>query len=57
MPWKVFRTVHRDAADYNSPEAAPIRSHMPPKPQDATLQQLTDSSKATEPEVSAVFTI
>ena len=40
---------------YNSSEAGPIRAHAPLKATDATLAQLSDTSKASEPEIQAIF--
>ena len=44
-------------ANYNSPEAAPLRAHVPFKFTDATLEQLSDPSKITEQERAAVLTV
>ena len=44
------------AAVYNSPDAAPLRVHRPLNLHDLTLEQLADSSKATDEEVSAILT-
>jgi hypothetical protein len=44
-----------NAAVYNSPEAAVLRSHMPFKPSDATLQQIGDPSLASDEEINALF--
>jgi hypothetical protein len=40
---------------YNSSEAGPIRARAPLKATDATLAQLSDTSKASEPEIQAIF--
>jgi len=44
-------------AIYNSPEAEPLRPHLPFKVQEATLQQMTDTSKATDEQVNAIFAL
>src|SRR5260370_5362905 len=41
------------AAVYNSPEAGVLRSHMPLKPFDATLQQMSDPSVVNDQEIDA----
>ena len=43
------------AAVYNSPEAASLRPHMPLQPIDVTLEQMSDSSVATDQEIHAIF--
>ena len=43
-------------AAYNSPEADPIRIHLPLNFTDATLQQLGDASYATSTEIRALLT-
>jgi hypothetical protein len=42
---------------YSSTEAIPVRAHAPLKSTDATLQQLSDESRATDKEISALLTI
>jgi hypothetical protein len=42
------------AAVYNSPEAAPLRPHVPLDPREATLAQLSDTTFATGPEIAAI---
>ena len=42
-------------AVYNSPELAPLRRHLPFKPTDATLEQLTDASLATDEEIRVIL--
>ena len=42
-------------AIYNSPDYDPLRPRLPIKAEQATLQQLTDASKATDAEISAIF--
>src|SRR5438045_9428294 len=39
---------------YNSPEAAPLRPHLPLVPTQATLAQLSDAALATPIEISAI---
>jgi hypothetical protein len=39
---------------YNSPEAAPLRPHLPLNPTQATLTQLSDPALATPPEITAI---
>jgi hypothetical protein len=43
------------AAVYNSPDAAVLRSHMPLKATDATLQQMSDTSVVGDQEINAIF--
>jgi hypothetical protein len=42
---------------YNSPEFAPLRKHAPYKASDATLEQLSDNSLATDEEVKTILEI
>jgi hypothetical protein len=42
---------------YNSPEAASLRPHIPLKPFDATLEQMSDSSVANDQEINAILTV
>jgi hypothetical protein len=42
-------------AVYNSPEAAPLRPHVPQSARDATLAQLSDQSLATKGEIDAIL--
>jgi hypothetical protein len=42
-------------AVYNAPEAEPVRSHSPIKPEEISLIQLSDTSLATKPEVNAII--
>ena len=43
------------AAIYSSPEYAPLRQHIPLTITDATLQQLSDSSLASQDEIHAIL--
>jgi hypothetical protein len=43
------------AAVYNSPEAAVLRPHMPLKPVDTTLQQISDLSIINDQEIQAIL--
>lgn len=42
-------------AIYNSPEAAVLRPHRPLDFTEATLQQMADTSKVTDPEIKAIL--
>jgi hypothetical protein len=44
-----------NAAVYDEPETAPIRSHLPLNLADASLQQLTDTAKPTPDEIQALY--
>jgi hypothetical protein len=44
-------------AVYNSPATALLRSHVPPNPNKATLQQLSDGSFATPDEIQAILVV
>jgi hypothetical protein len=39
---------------YSSPEAEPIRGHVPFKPRDATAAQLSDPARATDQEIATI---
>jgi hypothetical protein len=40
---------------YNSPDFAPLRSHIPFNPLEVTLQQMSDTTFATPVEIQAIF--
>ena len=39
---------------YNSPDAAPLRAHVPLNPTEATIQQLSDPAPPTAAEIAAI---
>lgn len=44
-------------AVYNSPDFAPLRPHVPLMITNATLEQLTDASNATDDEIKAIYAV
>src|SRR6516165_11553130 len=42
---------------YNSPEFAPLRRHLPFKVTDATLEQLSDNSLASDDEIKVILAL
>jgi hypothetical protein len=40
---------------YNAPESEPLRRHLPYNVLNATLEQLTDSAKASDDEIKAIY--
>jgi hypothetical protein len=42
---------------YDSPDAAPLRNHLPLNPSDVTLEQMSDTAFATPTEIQAIYAV